>query len=239
MAKWTKAEIEKHYFEQFANNYTLPNGKIEYGDKPDVRILGEKTIGIEITNLYRQPGTCEESEQRQRPLREGLVSDAQRFYREAGGQNKELIVCFNLEHPINASRQERLRLSRSLASFAREVDSQPSGEVYRHLYQEVMPEFSFIYLNSTEYSDPVWRIAQVHTVEPISKEELEKTVRAKEEKCNQYANCDAYWLLVIVDWKDRAQEQEIMVDNLRISSDVFEKIIVYKPNFNHLVEVKG
>jgi hypothetical protein len=36
---------------------------------------------------------------------------------------------------------------------------------------------------------------------------------------------------------DAAQEQEIRFDDLHIDSDTFERIIVYKPNFEHFVEI--
>ena len=44
--------------------------------------------------------------------------------------------------------------------------------------------------------------------------------------------------LVVVEAMDAAQEQEIRVDGLHIASDVFERIIVYKPLFEHIVEAK-
>jgi hypothetical protein len=37
---------------------------------------------------------------------------------------------------------------------------------------------------------------------------------------------------------DAAQEQEIRIDGLNIASDVFERIIVYKPLLGHIVEAK-
>jgi hypothetical protein len=37
---------------------------------------------------------------------------------------------------------------------------------------------------------------------------------------------------------DPAQEQEIRIDGLTIASTVFDKIIVYKPGFEHIDEVK-
>jgi len=44
--------------------------------------------------------------------------------------------------------------------------------------------------------------------------------------------------LIIVDWVDSAQDQEITTTGLKLSSSVFEKIIVYKPGFEEIVEVK-
>jgi hypothetical protein len=40
------------YFEDFRNHYSLPDGIIEHGDKPDVIVRGERSLGIEITNFY-------------------------------------------------------------------------------------------------------------------------------------------------------------------------------------------
>ena len=63
-------------------------------------------------------------------------------------------------------------------------------------------------------------------------------IREKETKAQQYSSCDAYWLLIVVDFIDAAQEQEIRLDGgVVIASDVFEKILIYKPDFEHIVEV--
>jgi hypothetical protein len=38
---------------------------------------------------------------------------------------------------------------------------------------------------------------------------------------------------------DPSQEQEIRIDDISVASRVFEKIIVYKPGFDHIVEAKS
>jgi hypothetical protein len=75
--KKTNKEIERDFFERFRRAYTLPAGAVSYGDKPDVTITGERTIGIEITRFYLQSGRDRFSEQQQRPLRSAVVSEAQ------------------------------------------------------------------------------------------------------------------------------------------------------------------
>jgi hypothetical protein len=45
-------EIERDCFERFRQAYALPAGCISYGDKPDVTLIGDRTIGIEITRFY-------------------------------------------------------------------------------------------------------------------------------------------------------------------------------------------
>jgi hypothetical protein len=71
----------------------------------------------------------------------------------------------------------------------------------------------------------------------MSAEGLEEIVREKESKAAEYVPCDAYWLLIIIDWRDNAQDQEISAQDVKIASDVFERIIVYKPVFEDIAEV--
>lgn len=77
----------------------------------------------------------------------------------------------------------------------------------------------------------------MHAVDLMPAAGLAEIVREKEAKATEYARCDAYWLLTIVDWTDPAQEQEISVQGIKIASNIFEKIIVYKPGFQDIVEV--
>lgn len=82
-----------------------------------------------------------------------------------------------------------------------------------------------------------WKLMQGHSFGLMSVDRLTEIVRQKEAKVRGYSNCDEYWLLVVVDFMDAAQEQEIQVERLAIESDLFERIIVYKPHFEHVVEV--
>lgn len=85
--------------------------------------------------------------------------------------------------------------------------------------------------------DAEWQVMQVHAFGLLAVDRLGEILREKEEKAQQYRPCDAYWLLVVVDWMDPAQEQEIRVNGLSIHSDVFERVIIYKPHFEHVVDV--
>ena len=72
----------------------------------------------------------------------------------------------------------------------------------------------------------------------MSAARLQAIVAEKESKASDYASCDEHWLLIVVDWADSAQDQEITTFGLKLSSEVFEKIIIYKPGFEEIVEVK-
>jgi hypothetical protein len=232
----TTREIERDCFERFRQAYALPAGCISYGDKPDVTLTGDRTIGIEITRFYLQSGHVPYSEQQQRPLRCAVVSEAQALYRAKGGKRIELTIAFDPRKPITPLR--RKPLPTELAALAKRVDSSPaSGEVERR-HLRVMPEISSVYLNTRVYPDAEWRIIGSYGVGLMSQPDLESIVRNKEARSAQYDKRDAYWLLVVVDPMDPAQEQEIRVDRFSVASDVFEKIVVYKPGFEHIVETK-
>lgn len=227
--------MERRYFERFRNAYALPPGEISYADKPDILVKRARTIGIEIANFYLEPGHDEGSEQRQRPRRHEVVSEAHRLYRAASGRGIELTIEFNTAMPITSA--SRKTLPQKLAAFAASVDTQPSGPFYGDSFPD-MPEIYSIWLNSKEYPDPTWtRPGQVYSYEEMSAANLQAIVTEKESKAASYAPCDAYWLLIIVDWADSAQDQAITTARAKISSGVFEKIIVYKPGFEDILEV--
>jgi len=229
-------EIERHYFERFRELYPLPEGQITYSDKPDIILQGTRKVGIEVTNFFRQSGALPESEQRQRPLRDEMLASSQKLYLAGGGKRIEVSCGFDQANPITLGRKRKLPAD--LAALILALDNLHSGEIQKHLFRDHMPEVSFIYLNAMEYPDPKWRVVQSHKLGVISAEDLEVIVRGKEVKSAEYQACDSYWLLIVVDAMDAAQNQEIRVDGLRINSDIFERIIIFH-TFGYIVEVKG
>jgi hypothetical protein len=146
-----------------------------------------------------------------------------------------LTVEFESSCPITLARKRTL--SQELAAFAAIVDSGPSGAFYPNSFPE-MPEIKSIWLSSKDWDSPTWvRPGQVFSYEEMSAEGLKEIIVEKELKAAKYAPCDAYWLLVIVDWKDAAQDQEITTSCLKIPSNVFEKIVIYKPGFEEIAVV--
>jgi hypothetical protein len=215
----TNRDTERHYFERFQKAYRLPLGEISYADKPDVVVKGARTIGIEITNFYLEPGGEEGSEQRQRPRRYEVASKAHSLYLAAGGKGIELTIGYNPEKPITSL--SRKTLPQKIAAFAASVDTQPSGAFYADSFPD-MPEIESIWLNSKEGPDAKWvRPGQVYSYEEMSAAKLKAIVAEKESKALHYASCDAYWLLIVVDWVDSAQDQEITTTGQKLSSEHF------------------
>ena len=230
MGKWLK---ESYYFEMFRQNYKLPAGRIEYRDKPDVILHGAKKIGIEITNFYLEDGGCTDSEQRQSGVRDTVVSWAQSIYLDNGGKRITLSFSFDKGSPIRDQRQLAERISR----LAKQIDGRQTGEIGKDVF-DYIPELSFVYLIAEEYPKSQWKVQQVSHGSVLSRDKLLKIVKKKESKVPEYQHCDAYWLVVVVDFIDPAQDQEIRVDGFqKIESSVFERVLVYKTVFHHVLPV--
>lgn len=227
-------EIERGYFEQFRRASDL-DAIPSYGDKPDVILHLDRKIGVEITNFYLRPGHDGASEQRQRVRREDVITQARNRYRDDGGRGFELTIQFNPKRPIGSKRSAALIAE--LADLAKRIEDHPTGPVSPVLFER-SPELLTVWLNAQEYLDATWRVVQVYPLDFVSTLALSRIIRDKEAKAKRYLPCDAYWLLIVVDWADPAQDQEIAVGELALSSSVFERIILYKPGFNEIIEVK-
>lgn len=236
MAKKSNLKIEQYQFEMFRRDYQLPAGTIVHGNKPDVILEGSRRIGIEITNFFLESGKLPESEQVQQKARESVVSEAQQVYLTNGGKGIELSFSFNKEAPI----RDRGKLVNKIAAVAKNIDGFETGLIYKDVFKDI-PELSFVYLNAKEYEDPKWRVIQCYSGQLMlmSREKLCAIISAKEAKSKCYQHCDAYWLVVVVDFTNRAQDQEIRINGFeKIASTVFEKVFVYKIYFGHVLEAK-
>jgi hypothetical protein len=223
-------EIERHYFELFRRIYPLPNGQVKYGDQPDVIIEGERKLGIEVTNFFLERGELPESEQKQRRSREDVLKKAHRKYKEKRGKY-EISFSFNKEQPI----QKGTILIQNIVKLINKLESSRKGGFPKPFLRDI-PELDFVYINHNLYTDPEWRIIQLHDGQIMSVSRLSEIVRGKENKATNYRKCDAYWLLVVIDFTDSAQDQEIQIDGVELKSDIYEKIILYKTVSNHVLE---
>lgn len=234
-AKRLNQDIEQRYFEMFRRDYQLPEGTIVHGDKPDVILEGKRKIGIEITNFFLESGALPESEQVQRIRREAVVLKAQQVYLGNSGKRIELSFSFDKASPI----RDQKELAKKIAAVAKNIDGLKTGAISEDVFKDI-PEISFVYLNAKGYKEPKWRVVQSHSGQIMSREKLCAIVSAKEAKSKFYQSCDAYWLVVVVDFMDSAQDQEIQIEDFeKIDSTVFEKVIVYKTHLGHVFEAMG
>lgn len=225
---------ERRAFELFGQDFQLPEGPVRYGDKPDVVIDGLRKIGIEITDLYLVRGDDPNSEQVQRRHRETVLERAQALYREAGGRSIELVVEFSNINPIRKIEP----LAQAVAELGQRVEQGSSQRVPRDVFTHI-PELVSVYCNGREYPDAKWHTSQVYGVPSLVVPRVEEVIAEKTEKVAQYRSCDCYWLLIVVDFMNPAQDQDIRwpAGAVLTQTHAFERIWLYKPAFHEVVEV--
>lgn len=239
MSRPSNKEIEQYYFDSFKRHYPLPLGQIEHTDKPDVMIHGQIVYGIEITNLYLTDGEKYKdgsSEQAQRSIRDDVLKKAQDQHFANGGQKIVLIVSFDPLHPIINKKRAKI-LATALAEVAKIVEALPIGKVDIKHFNHIN-EVCFIYHNAIGANYEKWLVQQIYTGSKLSIQRLKEAVAIKTKALEKYKPCDVYWLLLIVDFMDRAQDQEIdWPESEAALVSPFEKIIIYKPQFAKWTEV--
>ena len=230
----TAREIEQHYFEQFRKHFPVPEGTVIYTDKPDVLVQADRILGVEIVRLYLTDGSDLESEQRQSPLRSQVLAMGQKLHEANGGLTIELHVDFDPATPITDVRKSAVKLAR----LAREIQDSPT--ILSGHSTEITHGLRFVYHNAISYSDAKWRNLQGYSVGNVNPDRLRTVVDEKIAKTRQYQPCDELWLLVVVDFMDRAQDQELTLPtDLKLNVEPFSRVLLYKPQFSQIVEIRS
>lgn len=229
----TKQEIEKYQFNLFRLHYDIPCGEVEFSDRPDVIIRGEKNIGVEIARLHKVRGKGYKSEKAQIFLRTKVIEEAERIYKEKGGRSVEFWIDFEPEVKLFDVQLSAKKLAEAALLVADEYVGYKGWRSFKEL-----PEIRCIMHNGREYYDAKWRSAQVYDVPGLIVERVKEEVALKSLKIKDYQHCDVYWLLFVVDFWDPAQDQYIdWPGNECLSKTPFEKILIYRTHFSQVTEV--
>lgn len=222
-----KREQEKAVFDMFARDFELPEGTIFHGDMPDVVLDGPRKIGIEITDLYHADGNNPSSEQVQQRYRHSVVQQAQALHREAGGRPIELHFAFNFDKPIRKVEP----LAKAIAELGRSIEQGPSETIPNDTFGHI-PELEWVYWNGREYPDAMWRVTQSYAVPSLALPRIEKTIAEKTERAKKYRDCDAYWLLMVVNFWNPASDQDTSwPEGATVHAGAFERIFLYRTHF--------
>lgn len=227
-------ELEKYYFDKFMLLYEIPDGKIIHSDCPDVIIAGKQKIGIEITHHYIKPGKDKRCEQRQKDIRKNILKSSQKKYLSSEEPNIALSVAFNGK--LEAKNNEMI--ANKIAKLAININKYTEGVIEANLYEHI-PEIEFVHYAKTNILDLKWDTVQSYDLLEISKERLQNIIDEKNEKCEKYEICDSYWLLIVMDYFDPAQYQNLnILDDFSSNESCFTKIIILVPELNQIIEVK-
>jgi hypothetical protein len=181
MTRQSNSKIEQYYFEQFRRDCPLPEGGVDFTDKPDVIVRADPTLGVEITNHYIVAGSDPASKQIQRRRREKVLDRAHAAFLSEGGKKFELSVAFD---PLKLI-EELETLTLALTSLAHKLETAETGQVSSLLFEHI-EALRFVYLNAKEYSDPRRRLIQGFSVPSLSVERLREVVIEKSARVCEY-----------------------------------------------------
>lgn len=233
MPRRTNQQIERFCFEKYTAIRPPPPGKIRYTDKPDVIIDGPRRIGIEVASLYIARGTDSASEQVQRPRRADALSRALAAHLAADRPKFELHVGFNPKHPIIDAQ----KLAPVITDLAVKLVGRASGMVPREDFAHI-PEIAHVYLNAKEYPDCRWQAQQVHSTTDLSVDSVREAVAKKDVLIPEYQSCDAFELLLVVDFMDPAQDQVLSWSTeVGPIETAFSRVTIFKPQTRELLDV--
>lgn len=234
MARASQLALERAYYQEFAKHCPIaPKGAVEFSDKPDIRVYGADRLGIEVTNIYLKDGRDPASEQVQSKLRSDVIRQAGELYLAGGHPRYEFWFDFDPLVPITNCKELSRRVYECVLEAIKEQREYTSYKGFNDC-----PELHFMTYNGIEYADAKWRPIQSYDVPTLSDERVLEIVAIKASKVVQYQSCDRYWLLLIVEFWDPAQDQHIAWnDTIRTGPTPFEKILIYKPATREWLEV--
>lgn len=234
MARASQASLERAYYQDFAEHCPLaPKGQIEFSDKPDVLITDSDLLGVEVANIYRKDGQDLASEQIQSRLRADVIRQARELYLVGTHPQYEFWFDFDPDVPITNTQELSRRVYDCVVQAAKE---QRQYAAYKGF--EGCPELRYLNYNGIEYADAQWRPVQSYDVPPLDVKRVLEIVESKAAKAASYQRCDRYWLLLIVEFWDPAQDQHLSWDaSTKAAPTPFERIVIYKPATREWLEV--
>ena len=202
MANSDKKQKERAQLEQLRSLIAdFPVGEVIGDEEPDFLIRGERTVGIELTELHRLPAAGQAPAQETQSLHERAIRRASDVYVAAGHPPVE--CNFQFREPVSKADVPRLAqvLADLVARIRPEMDEQCSEEFTwdnRDYFPEVLTYVSVRRYPAIEKT--FFGAAGPAPAVPLRVEDVKRVVQAKEGKIPSYRQrCDEVWLVIVVD----------------------------------------
>ncbi len=228
-----KKNIEKWSLERFKNSIDdFPEGEIEPGEGPDFIVRGtDRTIGIELTDLYRKSSAGRTSEQAIESMRKLLVSCAQKIY-EAKNL-PPVIASFYLHNEIQIKKSEINNFSRELAHLVAENCPDPNSRCEIPDGWDDMRKLpnglTLVSINRLDVlTKSQFRAPSATWVATLEQRDIEAAIVSKDLKYKSYkTKCDEVWLIISADTESMATwfELDVKILNKTYSSE-FDRVFL-------------
>lgn len=236
-----KELIENSIFNKFRKSYEkFPSGKIKHIDKPDFIIYGDKKVGVEITQIFKDDQESEKGSllKSVEEFRKKVSEETLSLLREKQSPKCWLEIHLNVsEFPTQKSPKETAQvlykdINKNIRAekkdYILEVENNselPSiVDSYEVIFNQKIKEYEYI-----ESGSVIGGIIDNKRIQFI----LDKKEVAKE----NFLNCDEYWL-VIKSGEFIADYFPAMQINSEELNTTFNKVFILKYLENETIEIK-
>ncbi|HEY4084148.1 MAG TPA: hypothetical protein VGM81_25960 [Burkholderiaceae bacterium] len=216
MTRARQKDLELRYLDRLRQQLpNFPDGVIDgSGEEPDFRVRGQRTVGIELTELHQPSDGQAKPPQGRQADRDKIVRRAREIY---DSQGLPFVDCRVHLKDVSLYPKELESLAQAVAELAaRNVPSmgeckeeEPSWTTVASFPDLVDQIRVFRYPDMIEShffaSGTVW-------VAPLAPQDVQRALNSKEKKYAAYkAKCDEVWLVVVVNagfmstWVDGAE----------------------------------
>jgi hypothetical protein len=199
-----KKQFERFLLEHFLRVAQIDAEIIEdTAEAPDLIIrTGGRLTGVELTELFIEPGKDGGSQQAQEEIAQRIVKRANEIYRQGGGTHSHVSVHFSSSGDLR--RLNRDQTAQSLASFVHSLSLAPwERREWRPDYvSNVLPD-SISYLNMLgvpEAGMAHWTTPRAGWTAPLPLETIQHRVDEKATRLSNYRQrVPTNWLLLVSD----------------------------------------
>lgn len=200
-----KKGVEQWQFDRFRESLAdFPKGDIVVCEEPDFLVVdGSRTIGVELTRVYREVGVAEQPLQEAESLHRRVCERAQSLFRSSSDAAIQVYVTFNSGQRISSKRVDAL--ADFVAITVRSLDPKPDTSFAYGLdiasYDRLPPEITELTgWRLSRVSQTVWQPASAGFVPSLTRAVVEHAVAAKDECFEAYSKkADEVWLLLVAD----------------------------------------
>jgi hypothetical protein len=226
---------ERQLFELFRAEFGGPQGDIDdSGEKPDLVVSAAISVGVEVTELHVLSGSDPVSWQRQSARRTAAIDLARSQYEQSGGPFFEF--HFDLRRPLPSELSVGKLAAECLAAAHASLATE-GGAISPLVLEGVAPNVRWLYRSPKEYDAPRWTDLTVHAVPQLNVERLQEVVDTKAEKLAGYRHCDEQWLLVVIDFWNAGQDQQLdWPDSAVLRRRGFDRVFVFKTGHVNWIE---
>jgi len=199
-----KKEIERYHLELFRETRPdFPLGSVIDSEEPDFLIenSGTTILGVEVTELYREPPAEGRPMQAWENLAKQIVEEACAIHTDRGGPTLTVRVEFDLASRLRPARRSQvaLKLAELVLSTDIDIDGAVRLENHHEELEEFPEEITRIRIQRSRFrSRPLWSAPRAAFIPRLSATLLQERINEKNKRTGMYRRKSLEVWLVIV-----------------------------------------